>query len=77
MINSTIIGPLEGLKVLEIGDLAEVAGKILADAGAHVIRIEPLEGAQSRHQGPYVDDVFDVNHSLRFAASNTSKLSIT
>ena len=77
MNDSLIVGPLEGLKVLEIGDLAEITGKLLADAGARVIRIEPLEGAKSRHQGPYVDDVFDVNHSLRFAASNTSKLSIT
>ena len=60
MTDSLIVGPLEGLKVLEIGDLAEITGKLLADAGARVIRIEPLEGAKSRHQGPYVDDVFDL-----------------
>ena len=47
-------GPLEGLRVIEIGDQAELAGKLLADAGADVIRVEPREGVRSRHVGPYV-----------------------
>ena len=63
--------------MLEIGDLAEVAGKLLADAGAEVIRVEPRAGARSRHAGPYVRDEADVNQSLRFAAANTSKRSVT
>jgi crotonobetainyl-CoA:carnitine CoA-transferase CaiB-like acyl-CoA transferase len=74
---STRVGPIEGLRVLEIGDLGEVAGKLLADAGAEVIRVEPRSGARSRHQGPYVGNRADVNRSLRFAASNTSKRSVT
>ena len=41
------MGPLEGLRVVEIGDLGEVAGKLLADAGADVIRVEPPGGARS------------------------------
>ncbi len=70
-------GPIEGLRVLEIGELGELAGKLLADAGAEVIRVEPREGARSRHRGPYVGDRADVNRSLRFAAANTSKRSVT
>ena len=30
MTDPLIVGPLEGLKVLEIGDLAEITGKLLA-----------------------------------------------
>ena len=70
-------GPLEGLRVIEVGDLAEWAGKLLADAGADVVRVEPRDGARSRHAGPYVGDRPDTNHSLRFAAANTSKRSVT
>ncbi len=70
-------GPMEGLRVVEVGDLAELAGKLLADAGAEVIRVEPLVGARSRHTGPYVGQVADPNQSLRFAAANTSKRSVT
>ncbi len=70
-------GPLDGLRVLEVGDLAEVAGKLLADACADVIRVEPPGGAASRHTGPYVADRPDVNGSLRYAAANTSKRAVT
>ena len=49
-------GPLETLRVLEIGDRGEIAGKLLADAGADVIRIEPPGGGRSRHVGPFVND---------------------
>ncbi|MBM3140030.1 MAG: CoA transferase [Chloroflexi bacterium] len=70
-------GPLEGLRVVEIGDRGEVAGKLLADAGADVIRVEPPSGARSRHIGPFVADRPDPNHSLSFHARNTSKRSVT
>ncbi|MYD52943.1 MAG: hypothetical protein F4W96_01370 [Chloroflexi bacterium] len=51
--NSTdeLPGPLEGLRVLEIGDLGEVAGKLLADAGADVIRVEPPGGRSQPARG--------------------------
>ena len=69
-------GPLEGLRVLEIGDLGEVAGKLLADAGADVIRVEPPGGGRSRHVGPFVDD--DPGQpSLLHASRNTSKRAVT
>lgn len=77
MTNEQRPGPLEGLRVIEIGDRGEVAGKLLADAGAEVIRVEPPTGARSRHIGPFVGDRADVNHSLAFHARNTSKRSVT
>jgi crotonobetainyl-CoA:carnitine CoA-transferase CaiB-like acyl-CoA transferase len=68
---------LQGVRVIEVGDLGEVAGKLLADAGAEVVRIEPPSGGKSRLDGPYARDVADANSSLAFAYWNTSKLGIT
>ncbi len=70
-------GPLIGLTALEIGDRGEVAGKFLADAGVELIRVEPPEGARTRHTGPFVDDRPDPDASLRFAYLNTNKRGIT
>src|SRR5438477_11220968 len=46
--------PFAGVTVLELGHFIAVpwAGQILADGGAHVIKIEPLEGEPSRHIAP-------------------------
>ncbi len=46
----------QGVTVLEIGHFVAVpwAGQLLADGGAHVIKIEPLEGEPSRHIAPLV-----------------------
>jgi CoA:oxalate CoA-transferase len=46
--------PFEGITVLEFGHFIAVpwAGQVLADGGAHVIKIEPLEGEPSRHIAP-------------------------
>ncbi len=71
------MGPVEGLRVVEIGDLGEVAGKLLADAGADVIKVEPPTGALSRHSGPFINDEPDVNRSLAYAYWNTSKRGVT
>lgn len=71
------MGPLMGLRALEIGNGGEVAGKLLADAGVDVIRIEPLDGARTRHTGPFVADVPDVNNSIHYQYLNTSKRGIT
>lgn len=71
------MGPLSGLRVLEIGDRGEIAGKLLADAGADLIRVEPPEGARSRRIGPFAHDRPGPSASLRFAYYNTSKRSVT
>lgn len=70
-------GPCEPLRVVEIGDLGEVAGKLLADAGADVIRVEPPAGAATRRIGPFAGDLPDTDSSLRFGYFNTSKRGIT
>lgn len=43
--------PFAGVTVLELGQFVAVpwAGQVLADGGAHVIKIEPPEGEPSRH----------------------------
>lgn len=69
---------LEGIRVLEIGDqLTQFAGKMLADMGAEVIKVEPPSGAEARHIGPFYNDEKDKNKSLYFWHYNTSKKSIT
>jgi crotonobetainyl-CoA:carnitine CoA-transferase CaiB-like acyl-CoA transferase len=46
--------PFDGVTVLEFGHFIAVpwAGQVLADGGAHVVKIEPLEGEPSRHIAP-------------------------
>ncbi|HEY3100654.1 MAG TPA: CoA transferase, partial [Methylomirabilota bacterium] len=46
--------PFEGVTVIEFGHFIAVpwAGQVLADGGAHVVKIEPLEGEPSRHIAP-------------------------
>jgi len=53
----------------------EYATKLLADLGASVVTVEPLEGNPSRRIGPFAGDVPDVNGSLRYWHHNTSKRS--
>lgn len=47
-------GPFEGLKVLELGRFIAVpiCGQLLAEGGAEVIKVEDLDGDQTRHNGP-------------------------
>lgn len=46
--------PFAGIEVVELGQFVAVpyAGQMLADGGAHVIKIEPPEGEPSRHLAP-------------------------
>ena len=59
MNSSASIGALSGLKVIEI--CSTIAGpactRLLADFGADVIKIEPLEGDPVRQMGQHVGDV--------------------
>lgn len=47
------VGPLDGLTVLDLGQIynGAYAGLLLALGGAHVIKIEPLEGENLRRRG--------------------------
>jgi crotonobetainyl-CoA:carnitine CoA-transferase CaiB-like acyl-CoA transferase len=46
--------PFDGVTVIEFGHFIAVpwAGQVLADGGARVIKVEPLEGEPSRHIAP-------------------------
>jgi len=69
---------LGGLKVIEVVDAsAEWLGKLLADMGADVIKVEPPGGSPSRSIGPFVDDMPHHERSLFFWHYNTSKRGIT
>ncbi len=69
---------LTGLRVIELADaLGEWCGKLFADMGADVIKMEPPSGGSSRSVGPFLDDVPDRDRSLFFWHYNTSKRGIT
>ncbi len=76
-------GPLSGIRVVEIGHrFCAFAGKLLADAGADVIVVEPPGGAEQRFDAPFVDPSLvadappDHELSLAWWAENTSKRSV-
>jgi benzylsuccinate CoA-transferase BbsE subunit len=72
-----VSGPLAGLRVVErCGALGQYAGKLLADMGADVVKVEPPGGSEARAIGPFVDDVPGPNRSLNFWYFNTNKRSV-
>ncbi|HLF70970.1 MAG TPA: CoA transferase, partial [Dehalococcoidia bacterium] len=49
-------GPLAGIRVLDLATpRAEIAGRMLADLGADVLKVEPPSGAAARKLPPFVD----------------------
>lgn len=63
--------PLEGIRVLDLTDeFGPLCGRLLADLGAEVVRIEPPGGASSRHLPPFAPDG---TTSLWFATRNANK----
>lgn len=68
----------DDIRVLELtGVIGEQCGKLFADMGADVIRVEPPGGAQSRKVGPFLADRPHPDRSLPFWHHNTNKRSIT
>ena len=67
-------GPLAGIRILEVGHIlaGPFAGMLLADLGADVIKIEPIDGDLSRQVGSdYVGE-----HNVYFASLNRNKRSV-
>lgn len=69
---------LRDFSVLEIGDSTgtEYAGKLLADLGARVVKMEPPGGARSRQLPPFYRDEEGPDNSIHFWYYNTSKDSV-
>lgn len=65
-------GALEGIRVVDAAsNRAELAGRVLADLGAEVVKIEPPEGAEARRCPP-----FEGARSLYWAAVALGKRSV-
>ncbi len=71
--------PLAGVTVLELatGIAGPYMGKLFADYGADVIKIEPLRGDESRRWGPFLTEVPDDETSALFLHINANKRSAT
>ncbi|HVL01020.1 MAG TPA: CoA transferase [Dongiaceae bacterium] len=70
---------LQGLKVLELAEsvAGEYCGKLLADFGADIIKIEkPGYGSPTRRMGPFAGAETGTEHSGLFAYLNTGKRSV-
>ncbi|MGH2607943.1 MAG: CaiB/BaiF CoA transferase family protein [Tepidiformaceae bacterium] len=69
---------LDGLRIIEFCDeTGSYCGRLLADLGAEVIKVEPPEGGRQRHTPPYLKVAPEsVDTSLAFWVHNTSKKSV-
>ncbi len=75
---TSTVGALAGRRVLELADArGEYCGKLLADLGADVIKIEPPGGASSRDKAPFFQDRPHSDGSLSFLYLNANKRGIT
>ena len=69
---------LGGLRVMELADCeGEYCGKLLADLGAEVIKVEPPDGSPCRREPPFKDDVPGPDRSLHFLYFNSNKKGVT
>ena len=70
-------GPLDGIRVIEAcGPIGHYAGRLLADLGADVIKVEPPEGDPARQHPPLLDGVPALEGSLPFLLLNANKRSV-
>jgi crotonobetainyl-CoA:carnitine CoA-transferase CaiB-like acyl-CoA transferase len=78
-IGATKLPGLQGLTVLEVSRFVEGAycARLLGDAGADVIKIEPPTGDVTRSLGPFPGGVADENNSGLYHYLNTNKRAVT
>jgi len=72
-------GPLDGLRVVECSanSSASYAGKLLADLGAEVVKVEPPDGDPQRAYGPFPGGEPHPEKSGAFLYRNCNKLGVT
>ena len=69
---------LKGFRALDLTDeKGALAGKILADLGVEVIKVEPPEGCSTRRIPPFLEDEVGADRSLYFIAYEAEKKSVT
>jgi crotonobetainyl-CoA:carnitine CoA-transferase CaiB-like acyl-CoA transferase len=69
---------LKGFRMLDLADeKGAMCGKIFADMGAEVIKIEPPGGCSTRRIPPFLDDRLGPDRSLYFLAYQAAKRSVT
>ena len=70
---------LEGLRVVELGDFVAAAygGKLLADLGAEVVKVEGPDGDSARRHGPFPGNRPHPEASGLFLYLNANKLGVT
>ncbi|RMF23243.1 MAG: hypothetical protein D6760_05770, partial [Deltaproteobacteria bacterium] len=71
-------GALDGIRVLEFGEAvsAPFCGRLFADFGAEVVKVEPPEGDIARRWGPFPQGDPDLEKSGLFFFLNTGKQSV-
>src|SRR3989304_3689555 len=69
---------LDGIRVLDLTETrGQYAGKMLADFGADVIKIEKPSGSDARRMWPFKDNTPGLENSLYFEHFNTNKRGVT
>ncbi len=69
---------LKGFRMLDLSDeKGALCGKIFADLGADVIKLEPPEGCSTRRIPPFLDDAPGEDRGLYFIAYQAGKRSVT
>lgn len=69
--------PLDGVRVLDLSDpFGQYAGRLLANLGADVIKIEPPSGDAGRRIGPFLEDLPGPERSLFWWYYNADKRSL-
>lgn len=72
-------GPLSGIKVVEYSSFVAgpYCGKLMADMGAEVLKVEEPEGDIARHRGPFKGTEANPELSSVYLYENTNKKGVT